>query len=91
MPLTPKGRQELKARAHKLKPIVMIGSNGVTEAVKKELDRALNDHELVKVRIAAEDRDARQALLADLTESMNTELVQMIGSIAVLFRKNKDK
>ena len=88
MSLTPKGRQELKARAHKLKPIVMIGSNGLTDAVKKEIDRALNDHELIKIKVAAEDREARQAVLAEITDAMQAELVQMIGSIGVLFRRN---
>lgn len=90
MSLTPKGRQELKARAHKLKPVVMIGSNGLTDAVKKEIDRALNDHELIKVKVAAEDREGRQAVLAEITDSMQAELVQLIGSIGVLFRRKTD-
>lgn len=91
MPLTPRGRQELKARAHKLKPVVMVGGNGVTEAVLKEIDRALTDHELIKVRIAAEDRETRKALLAEVSNATDAELVQSIGGIVVLFRKNKDK
>ena len=91
MPLVPKERQYLKARAHKLKPIVFIGYQGLTEAVKKETDRALTDHELIKVRIQAEDRDMRRELFAELCASLQAESVQLIGSIGVIYRKNNDE
>jgi RNA-binding protein len=87
MPLTPKIRQQLKAKAHSLKPIVFIGHNGLTEAVNKEVDRALNDHELIKMRITHEDREVRRELFAQICELHHAELVQQIGSIGVLFRK----
>lgn len=90
MALTPKGRQILKARAHALKPIVLIGNLGLTEAVLKEIDRGLNDHELIKVRIAGNDRDARNAAFATICEQTKAQLVQNIGSIGVLYRPNKD-
>lgn len=90
MPLTPKQRQQLKALAHKLKPVVMIGNNGLTEAVNKEIDRALNDHELIKVRIQTNDRELRRQLFGEISNIHQAELVQLIGSIGVLYRKNQE-
>ncbi len=90
MALTPKGRQILKARAHALKPIVLIGNNGLTDAVLKEIERALHDHELIKVRIAGNDRDARLEAFALICEKTQAEIVQNIGNIGVLYRPNKD-
>ena len=91
MPLTSKYKQQLKAQAHKLKPVVLVGSQGLSEAVQKEIERALFDHELIKVRIAAEDRDLRRELLNDICQAHQAELVQVIGSIGVIYRKNLDK
>lgn len=88
MALTPKGRQVLKARAHKLKPVIMIGNHGLTDAVKKETERALQDHELIKVRVAGADRETRRALIAELCEALQAQLVQSIGNIAVIYRVN---
>lgn len=88
MSLSPKTRQQLKSRAHQLKPIVMLGSQGLTDAVKKETDRALSDHELIKIRVVSTDREARREIIQALTEVLNAELVQIIGLIAVLYRKN---
>lgn len=90
MTLTPKMRQALKARAHKLKPVILVGSNGISEALLKETDRALNDHELIKVRIPTDDRDLKKQLFAEVCEKLNAELVQQIGSIGVIYRKNED-
>jgi RNA-binding protein len=90
MALTPKERQHLKGLAHKLKPVVMVGSNGVTAAVNKEIDRALNDHELIKVRVQAEDREARSQIIDEICSAANAELVQKIGNIGVFYRMKKD-
>lgn len=87
MPLTPKERQHLKGLAHKLKPVVMVGNNGMTDAVNKEVDRALNDHELIKIRIQSQDREVRAALFTAICAAATAELVQKIGSIGVLYRK----
>jgi RNA-binding protein len=89
MTLTTKYKQQLKAQAHSLKPVILVGNHGVTEAVKKEIDRALHDHELIKVRIRTEDRDLRKTLFADICESLGAELVQLIGGIGVIYRKNE--
>ncbi|MEO8402409.1 MAG: ribosome assembly RNA-binding protein YhbY [Gammaproteobacteria bacterium] len=88
MSLTPKSRQALKAKAHKLKPIVFIGHQGLTDAVKNEVDRALYDHELIKVRIQTEDRETRRGFFADLCSAMKAEGVQMVGKIGIIYRES---
>lgn len=88
MPITSKQRQQLKAKAHKLKPIVIVGNNGLSPTVNNEIDRALTDHELIKMRINAEDRELRRALFAEISESHQAELIQMVGKIGVLYRKS---
>ncbi len=81
--------QYLKKLTHELKPVVRIGQHGVSESVLTELDIALGRHELVKLKIAATDKDERQALLNKLMKRSEAALVQQIGSTAVLFRRNK--
>ncbi len=90
MPLAPKTRQQLKAKAHKLKPIVLIGNHGLTDAVTKEIDRALHDHELIKIRVQTNDRDLRRACMTQICEKNQAELIQVIGSIGVIYRKNTE-
>jgi len=90
MSLTPKMRQKLKGQAHKLKPIILIGNNGLTEAVNKEIDRALQDHQLIKIRIQTNDRGLRQELFKQLCEANQAELVQTIGLIGVVYRANEE-
>lgn len=89
--LTPSARKALKARAHALEPVVMIGAGGLTDAVVREVDRALTAHELIKVRAGGEDRDSRRALLALLCERTGAEPVQHIGKVLVLWRKRADE
>lgn len=91
MALPTKVRKELQTRAHKLRPIVAIGINGLTEAVHKELNRALDDHELIKIRIGTTDRALKKQLFAELCTQNNAEPVQLIGSIGVIYRKNPEK
>ncbi len=88
MSLTTKNKQLLKAKAHKLKPIVFIGNNGFTENIKKELERALYDHELIKIRIQETDREAKKALFVDVCESVAAEPIQLIGNIGIIYRKS---
>lgn len=80
----------LRARAHGRKPIVRLGQRGLTDAVVRELERALDDHELVKIRLAA-DRETRRTLVADLCERTGAQTVQQLGATATLFRRNRDK
>jgi RNA-binding protein len=80
-------KKRLKAEAHALKPVVMIGQAGLTEAVLAEIELALINHELIKVKIRAE-RDERQKVSEQIVLSTHAELVQSIGQIAVLYRLN---
>lgn len=79
-------RKQLKALGHKLKPIIMIASNGITEAIDAEIDRALNDHELIKVRLSIPDRVARKDMAEEICAEHKAELVQRIGNIVLLYR-----
>lgn len=90
MPLTPKMRQKLKGQAHKLKPIILIGNKGLSDAVNKEIDRALQDHELIKIRIQTSDKELRRELFKQLCEANHAELVQTIGLIGVVYRANPE-
>ena len=91
MELSENQRRFLRGRAHALKPVIQIGNNGLTEAVAKETERALHDHELIKVRAPGADREARDALLAALATRTGSALVHRIGHVAVLYRANKAK
>ena len=81
-------RKQYRQIAHHLKAVVMIGDAGVSEAVVAEANRALDDHELIKVKIDAGDRDHRQALGDALIEACGAEAVQRIGKVLVLYREN---
>ena len=83
--LSPARRRELKARAHKLEPVVIVGGSGLTPAVLAEIDRSLKSHELIKVRVNA-DRDVREATLGEICSRTGAQLVQHIGKVLVLFR-----
>jgi RNA-binding protein len=90
MALSEKQRKYLRRLAHPLKPIVMLGNAGLTEAVVAELDRALNDHELVKVSARVGDRKTRAATLSALATQTAGELVQQIGNVGVFYRRRKE-
>lgn len=89
-PLTPRERASLKARAHPLEPIVQIGNSGLTDAVLQEIDRALEAHELIKVRAGGDDRDARKSLLDDICARTGASPVQHVGKVLVLWRPRQD-
>jgi RNA-binding protein len=89
--LTPKERQALKGQAHALAPVVLLGSQGLTEAVVKEIDRALTAHELIKVRVPGDDRDERDALFHSVAGQLNAACVQSIGKMLVLYRPLPDE
>ena len=81
----------LRGMAHDLKALLQIGGKGVTPAFMAELDEVLERHELIKVKVAAEDREAREAMVAELVETSGSVLVQRIGHVAVLYRPAKEK
>ena len=89
--LTAARRSELRAQAHGLSPVVMIGDKGLTESVVAEVDRALKAHELVKVKAATDEREARAAWMALLCERLGAHPVQSIGKMLVLWRENPEK
>jgi RNA-binding protein len=84
-------RKALKAKAHKLDPLVQVGAKGLTDEVIAEIDRALQAHELIKVRAAALDRHERDQAFERIAEKTGAEAVQHIGKVFVLFRKKKDE
>ena len=83
-------RKALKARAHALDPIIHLGGKGLTEAVIAEIGRALDAHELIKVRAATLERDAREAALAKICARLDAQPVQHIGKVLVLYRNKPE-
>ena len=79
--------RHLRKLAHPLKPLVIIGGNGLTENVVKEIDQTLAHHELIKVKVNAMDREERDAIIAAFCEELGCELVQRIGNTAVIYRE----
>jgi putative YhbY family RNA-binding protein len=89
--LTPAQRKVHRAEAHHLDPIVMVGSDGLTPAVKKEADAALKAHGLIKIRVFSDDRTAREAMLQSLAEELGAAPIQHIGKLLVLWRPIPEK
>jgi RNA-binding protein len=88
--LSPSERKALKARAHKLDPVVIIGAKGLTEEVVKEVDLALKAHELIKVRAPGIERHDRDEAMRILCERTQAEAVQTIGKVFVMYRKRDE-
>ncbi len=89
--LTPAQRKDHRADAHHLNAVVMIGSGGLTAAVKKEVDAALNAHGLIKVRAQIDERVAREAIFQELTTELSAAPIQHIGKLLVLWRPMPEK
>lgn len=90
MELTEKQRRHLKGLAHPLKPVILMGNAGLTDAVVAATVEALAAHELIKVRLPGMDREERDAALALLAERTTSVMVTRIGHVAVLFRRNPE-
>jgi len=88
--LSPARRRELKARAHKLDPVVAIGGTGLSTQVLAEIDRSLKTHELIKVRVQGADRTMREAIFEEICRQTGAQPVQHIGKILVLFRETPE-
>lgn len=84
-------RKAHRAEAHHLDPVVMIGGDGLTDAVKKEADAALKAHGLIKVRVFSDDRVAREAMFQTLADELNAAPIQHIGKLLVLWRPMPEK
>ena len=91
MSLSKKQIKFLRARCHDLKAVILLGQKGLTEEVLSELDNALMHHELVKIKLSADDRDARKQMIADICKKTLSEEVQSIGKTLSVYRANPDK
>jgi RNA-binding protein len=89
-PLTPAERRALRAKAHHLQPVVTIGQHGLTPPVLHEIDLALTKHELIKVRVFSDERDQREAMLAQVCADMDCAAVQHLGKVLVVWRPNPE-
>ena len=89
MPLTGKQRRHLRGLGHHLEPVVIVGQSGVTEGVIAAVEQALHDHELIKVKIN-EGPETRQEAAARMAEGTGSELVQLLGRTALLFKKRAE-
>ncbi len=89
MPLSTLLKKQYRTIGHNLNPIVTIAGNGLSESVLTEVERALDDHELIKVKLAITDRLARQETIQTLCHSSGAELVQEIGKVALIYRQAK--
>jgi RNA-binding protein len=90
MPLAAAQKMNLRGQAHHLKPLVIVADKGLVETVMAEIERALNDHELIKVKLRG-DREARKAWAQRIASQCGAELVQSIGQVACFYRKHPEK
>ena len=88
MPLTQEQKKQYKSIGHHLKPVLIVADNGLTEGVLAELARALSDHELIKIKLNILDRESRLQTIAELCKAGTADLVQVIGKMALIYRKN---
>jgi len=89
--LTNAQKRYLRGLAHDLKPVILVGAKGVTPGLVAELDLALEQHELIKAKVAAEDRETRDAWIADLRGQSGAAMSNPTGHTAVLYRRSKNK
>lgn len=79
----------LKAQAHSLKPVVIVGTAGVSDGVLNEINQALDDHELLKVRVNADDRENKKIMIEQIAEQTESTCIQIIGHIGIFYRPRK--
>ena len=89
--LTPSERRGLRAQAHHLHPVIMIGDAGITPPVLKEIDIALKSHELIKIRVLGDDRGRRASLIGEICAALDASPVQQIGKMLVIFRPRPEE
>ncbi|NNM51200.1 MAG: ribosome assembly RNA-binding protein YhbY [Pseudomonadales bacterium] len=89
MTLSADDKKHYRSIGHQLKPVVLLGAHGVTEPLLQEIQRALDDHELIKVRINGEDRESREAAIASIVQATGAIAVQRIGKILLLLRRTE--
>ncbi|KAF7774058.1 RNA-binding protein [Pseudoalteromonas citrea] len=91
MTLSNKQKQYLKGLAHPLKPVVLLGANGLTEGVVMEIDNSLTIHELIKVKVPTNDRETKQLIFDAIVRETKAYKVQSIGHVIVLYRQSEEK
>lgn len=91
MPLNESQKKHLRGLGHTLKPTIMVGDAGISDAVLAEFETTIAHHELVKAKVRVGDRSQRDAIIAELCRKGGAELVQRIGNVALLYRKNPDQ
>jgi len=89
--ITTQLRNQLRAAAHPLRPVVLIGDNGLTEAVLKEIAVHLNVHQLIKIRVAGDDREARLTIYDQICEQLGAEPINHVGKILTVYRQNPER
>ncbi|WP_251976062.1 YhbY family RNA-binding protein [Salinicola avicenniae] len=88
MSLSAAQKKAYRSIGHHLQPVVTVSENGLSDGARQELERALDDHELIKVKLAIPERDDRQAMIEELVALSGAELVQSLGKVALLYRHN---
>ena len=91
MPVTERQRRHLKGLAHHLKPVVIVGQAGISQAVLDETGTSLDSHELIKVKVNAGDREERERMIGELAKHTQAQVIYTIGHVVVLFRANPKK
>ncbi|EIJ34060.1 YhbY family RNA-binding protein [Thiothrix nivea] len=91
MELNEAQRKRLRGRAHDLHPVVMIGQHGLKPTVLEEISSALDHHQLIKIKLNVGDRDLRDEMIEQVTQYSQSQLIQRIGNVAVLYRRNPDR
>ena len=89
--LTNNQKKFLRSRGHSLKPIVMVGQYGLSESVLAELEVTMTKHELLKIKIRADDKDDRQKMIDEIVKVTQAHLIQMIGNVMVIYRAFKEE
>lgn len=90
-PLTETQKKCLRTRAHALHPVVMVGQHGLKATVMEEITQALDHHQLIKVKLSGSDRENRDAMITQMVQYSQSTLVQRIGNIAILYRRNPER
>ena len=91
MSLKPTQKRYLRGLAHALKPVILVGNKGITQALVAEFSQALDHHELIKVRLTGDDRDERAEQIDELAKASGADLVQNIGKVACFYRRNAEQ
>ena len=89
--ITSKQKKKFRAIGHSLKPIVTVANETISQSVNDEIDRALRDHELVKIKVLLNPKSLKKDLVKEILKQQNANLIQLIGNVALLYRKEKER